>query len=171
MKRFFRACGLAAIGLGMVTFARAGEATDNPVAIELLEPLTLEEITPLNFGTMFLDTSIERFVAVTDTGDFAVLPPGPYALYGTPPHTGVIKITGRPNAEISISLDFGPAIDITNTDGDSLTFETVRHFKSPPHLLDGEGEFMFITGGVLRTSVGQAPGTYTGTYLITANYT
>ncbi|USG59761.1 DUF4402 domain-containing protein [Sneathiella marina] len=101
-------------------------------------------------------------------GDFAVVPPGPYALYGTPPHAGEIKITGRPNAEIS--LDFGPAIDITNTDGDSLTFETVRHFNSPPHLLDDEGEFMFITGGVLHTYVGQAPGTYTGTYTITVGY-
>lgn len=151
--------------------AQAATGTGNMSAI-ILTPIAVTAPTDLHFGsmtesgaggTMVMDTANTRtaggaVTAVTGAGLEA---------------SGVLSITGATGISIDLSMTAGP---FTVSDGGGNTM-AVNTFNLETNA-GGSAQTISLTaspdtfpvGATLVVGAGQTPGTYTGTYSVTANY-
>ncbi|USG59762.1 DUF4402 domain-containing protein [Sneathiella marina] len=168
MKRYLKACGLAVIGLGVVTSALAGEATDNPVAINLVKPLTIEETTAMDLGELIVDNGGNNYIIfqVGDNFDDGFTLLGATS-YGTP-QPGVFKITGIPKSRVTITME--ERTNPLNEAKVEMTIAGIYASFSNGDTLDDDG-VLNIKSGILLQYPSGATGNFTGgTYTVTIEY-
>ncbi|USG59764.1 DUF4402 domain-containing protein [Sneathiella marina] len=168
MKRYLKACGLAAIGLGVVSAALAEEATDNPVAINLVKLLTVQQTTAMDLGELIVGNNPDNYIYL-EVGDEL---PGGFTLHGATsygtPQPGVFKITGIPKSRVTITMKEG-----TNPRNEAkveLTIAGVYGSFSNGNTLNKDG-VLNIKSGILLQYPSGATGNFTGgTYTVTIEY-
>ena len=122
-----------------------------------LRPLSLVEVHPLDFGTF-----------TVDQGGGSITSRGEITGHITPidqASEAVIHISGSSNKEVIVEID--SSCTLSNSEGNSMT---VKLTGSGTYLLYPHDQIDFIPAAELIVGDNQAPGTYTGTYTITARY-
>ncbi|USG59750.1 DUF4402 domain-containing protein [Sneathiella marina] len=171
LNSFYGMCGILILNLGSVASARAEEATDNPVAIKLVKPLAIEEISLLSFGWLVIDTSLTTHTTVDFSGDSRY--PDGYLLapsvssFGSP-QLGVFKITGSPDEAVTVTMTKGG--DLNDEDRNTLTVIGIVPSRDNGSTLDSDGELFVKSGIIFSHSPLQPPGIYRGTYTVTVVY-
>jgi hypothetical protein len=158
----------AALGaLALSTPALAANTASADATVNIVSPLTLTNVTGLNFGTVVgpfsgeqihVDASGNRTcpATVTCSGNAAVSAAS-FTVHGTPGQNVVLDIPDAVtlNGPGSATLD----VDFTGV-GD----------KPADPTLDASGDAAFAIGGVLTIPNGTVDGVYSNTFDVTANY-
>lgn len=146
---------------------------------EIAPEVTLTHIRDMDFGRLIVpnagrvDMSAEETPTCVPNNGIAVLDACQSAMFsGTAAELFQVRISVPVGRQIELT---GPGVDLrlrqmTVGAGDGLTFNgrTNRHFDFT--VTDPAGEFDFYVGARLRFRNNQAPGVYTGTFTIEADY-
>lgn len=172
--RFSKLFGLAvALSLAFLAYG-TGTHADNPLNADAVatvaDPLDITQTNSgLDFGNFAAGTGGTVVINyLTDarsvTGDVTEL--------GGTPHRAAFNVTGDPNSTYNIQVNGGPfTLTHTNTvDQMTLTITPGTHFDNLDRTIGGGGSDSFNIGGELTVGSGQEPGSYSGTFPVTAVY-
>lgn len=148
----------------------SGSATATvPITLTILRPITISQVTPLDFGVLekLSGAAVVRLAAATGartlvSGSGVNIVPSPTGTAGT------FLVTGTPNQSVSVSL---PSSATLTGAGTAMT---VNNFTTVPAgnqaTFSSDGNFNLRVGADLNVNAVQAAGRYNGTYQITVNY-
>ncbi len=134
-----------------------GTATANVVV-----PLAINEVSPLNWGTFAPDPSSPGTVTVGTTG----VPSSTVVSYLTLGDPGIFSVTGDGSRSFITSLSANPHTFTGANPANTMTGNLV--FLAPPALTGGVAGVQ--VGGTLDVGAGQAADVYSGNYTVTVNY-
>lgn len=165
-KKLIAAVAAGVIGIG--GFAQTANAATGNASAVLVSPISITESTPLNFGSISNGlTAGSSNVVVSATGA-ATTYGASLAKVGTTDTRGIFSVSGGANLAYTVTL---PA-STTITDG--TTTMTVGTFTtsslSGTSTLSAVGADTYFVGATLTVTSTNSPGTYSGTYTITAAY-
>lgn len=173
LLRTVSALGLLAAG-GFASTAQAQTFTGTANVINLL-PNTIVGHEDLDFGNVIAPALAATLALNAQTG--ALTSTGGLILAGGTPNQGEFTGYGTPNRNVVLN---GPAaIILTHTNGiNVMTVTTLRmsvNGGAPRPIagaqrLNAAGFIFLKIGGTLLITAGQLQGSYSGTYLVTANY-
>lgn len=125
----------------------------------IVNPLTISQNQPLNFGIIVPDSSGDSTVdqSGNTTGDAQHLGGAQNATF---------DITGYENSSYTITLDNSTTL---TSGSDSMTVTSLSIEGGTSRSLSS-GSDSFDVNGVLEVGASQAAGNYTGTYNVTINY-
>lgn len=167
MKQIFKFLFAASV---MVAFsasinAQTSATTNGTAAAVIIAPITLTAGTNLHFGVAYnTGGTVIISTAGVRSGTCAVSAAAPVHSAGTFTVTGERELT---------YLTTVPAGTITISNGGStMNVTTFTHNATGtiPGVAPGTGSETFSVGATLTVGVGQASGTYTGTYPVTVQY-
>ena len=140
-----------------------------PISLILMPQLGIEEVSPLNFGSMQLVAGMGGRVRVDPATGLRTLISGSVNLANSSPSQGHFRIAGIANSAITISLP--SSVTVYNKGGATMTAENfTRHPATPNPVIESSGYLDINVGGDLVVSTNQASGSYSGSYMITVNY-
>lgn len=169
----------APLALGVSAPASAQSTTANPATAELFDNLQITRVRDLDFGRIIVprngrvDMTADDASVCTANNGLQLVDPCQSAQFDGQALTGL---------QIRISVPAGRRINLAGPDrplrlrrmtvgaGTGVTFlgRTNRHFDF--QITDPAGEFEFFVAGRLLFRNNQAPGIYTGTFTIDADY-
>lgn len=180
MKNLYLKASAVALMAGIYSSGASAAAIPGDASANVITPLVLTEVTPMNFGTIAPSTTVATTVTLTPgagrTGT-ATLLTGP-----TTASLGKFTIQGDLNQTFSIALSVtgaAPNVRLENAAGD---FMTVTALTENSTAIAGAGGTLtggvdnFDIGGTLNVAANQPAGAYstaTGTgvtFTVTANY-
>jgi uncharacterized protein DUF4402 len=142
---------------------------DAQTTANIIQPITLSNTTPLNFGNIIPGSSAGSVVMNTSnerssTGGVTLQP-------DVNGQAAVFNVTGLTGAEFTITL---PSSDVTLTrDGGteemSIASATFNHNAGASPIITG-GNVNFNVGATLSVDANQEEGIYTGNYAVTVAY-
>jgi hypothetical protein len=127
----------------------------------------------LNFGRVVLNGGAGSVSMPASSGALTVV--GATALSSPTPSLGGFVVSGEGGQVISLSINGGSPIVVTNTTRGSATL-SITPSVSPPGSqtlsgsLGGTGSRSYSIGGAFTLTAGMSTGAYSGTYAVTANY-
>lgn len=149
----------------MECFAASGnvETINGTARAQAVTPLILVHTTgtSIRFGRFTVGSA--GTVVVPNTGAASVTGGVTFSVGSV---TGLDRFVafGDPNRLISITTSSGTV----TSGGNSMSFTTVPML--PAGYIPAGGNGFFTVGGTLSVSAGQAPGSYTGSYVVTVTY-
>lgn len=175
LKRLIFA-GILAAPLAVMAVTVPGQASASVV-----QPLVLNQVTPIHFGTV-IDTTAAGGVIELDAHGIATPDAASGLVAAGAPSAGSFTVATAPNAHYTVAV-LPTQFDITRAGGG----ETMRvhlgwlRFSSDPGNLypthgglagqtDGAGQGHFETFASLTVGAAQVPGNYTGNYNVTVEY-
>ena len=176
MNKQYLKIGLMTLMAGMYSSGASAAAITGDAVANVVIPLSLAEVTPMNFGTIAPDplagTTVVLTPAAGRTGT-ATLLTGP-----TTASLGKFTITGDAGQTFNIAITVTGAaanVRLENAAGDFMTVTALTENSSATGALTG-GADAFDIGGTLNVGANQPAGSYstaTGTgvtFDVTANY-
>lgn len=155
-----------------ITGLLGGTLTANvPVTLTLWNTLSMEQVTPLNFGAIerLAGNSVVRIAPQTGTRTVVSGAGGINLISSPPPTAGQFSISGQPNVSVSIALPSSTIISGSN--GGTMTVNNFTGYPSSTSSpLNNSGELNLYVGADLNIGAAQTSGTYSGTYTVTVNY-
>lgn len=149
-------------GFTLSAFSQGSATANGNAAARIIAPITLTAGTTLHFGTAYNSGgTVIVSTAGVRSGTCAVSASAPLHSAGT------FTITGEPTLTYTTTLPAG-TINITNVALNTMTVGTFNSNASGT--IPGGGTETFSVGATLTVAVGQASGTYTGTYPVTVQY-
>ena len=141
---------------------------------ELIEVLSAEEASPLNFGRFFIDGQGGGTISITASPALERIVAGNAVQLasGGSPGPAVYQVTGYAKASVNITLP-GPALLIHATNpAHRMLVDTWTSFPGNASKLDANGKLTFYLGATLHVeTLSQNPvGVYSGTYNVTFAY-
>jgi hypothetical protein len=163
MKKIAVITGASIFSLGLVSAATAAEITSS-VSAHVLVPITITEITTMDFGTITLSSQGITTISLDTNGSVS----GTNATSSGSPAAAVFNITGSPDEALDITI----ATNTTpvTTGSDTITLDTFVHDAGATPTTDSSGLLTLSVGASLTTAATQAGGTYEGDYTMTVNY-
>jgi len=169
-------CALALVFPGV---ASAQTQTTSPTSTELLQSLEITKVRDLDYGRIIVprngrvDMTADDASTCTANNGLQLIDPCQSAQFEGQAAAGLqLRISVPPGRRIDLA---GPGQDLrlrrmTVGAGDGVTFQgrTNRHFDFI--VTDAAGEFDFFVAGRLLFRNNQAPGVYTGTFTIEADF-
>lgn len=147
----------------------SGTATATvPISVTFWRVLTLNQVTPLNFGTIELRGG-NATVRVSTSGTRTIVSGGGGSVNLVPspaPTAGQFSVTGQKNANVTVTLP--STATLTGSSGGTMTVSNFT--KSPSTTNLGGGSLNLNVGADLSIASNQKTGVYTGTYQMTVNY-
>jgi len=152
------------------------------IVTELRSSLTINEVQPLHFGTLFARSSStsQASLSLSPTGNYSISEPGDSRLVSlTNPDQGVLRVSGAaPNYSLTVSPQISDILlEHTETPGSAPHFILSAMLTSPDGTgtSDANGELLISIGGTLKTELTVSPvvypsGQYEGTYQLTVSY-
>ena len=164
----------------MLSINLYAQTTTGTAKAEIVETLTISELSTgsgtLDFGQLTVSSS-EEGTCILSTSNVRTASGGVSVVTASSSSNADFSISGKEGASYAITL---PSSDITLTlNGGSATMSVGSFTVQPASagadqltgtLDDTSGEDTFSVGGTLGVNAGQATGTYTGTFSITAAY-
>lgn len=136
--------------------ADAGARVVAPVSINKVADMRFGQLSPGSEESMV--TLIENDIA-RPTGNAILIP-------NTGAQSPVFELVGDPNTTVAVSVY--PETGTLVSSSSSMFFDAV--LTSPIMQLGSNGKKTFSPNGVINIGINQAPGTYVGTYVVTAIY-
>ena len=163
MKKIALVVAAAAFAVPAVAAPGDTDSAEGSATATIVAPITITHDTGavLAFGTITAGNGGTVTVAldgtVTDNGDDAVV------LTGSTTSADSFSLTGDPDRAITVTVGDG-TLTGPGTDMDFVTT------NDAPSALSASGTGSFSVGGTLTVGDTQTPGSYTGTYNVTAAY-
>lgn len=169
MRTVLLSLTIAALSLGLVqgAFAQSVSATANASAT-VVANLTIANNQGLDFGSLIVSPTVAGTVVMAPDGTRSQTAGVTLVTGSGTPTPATFRVSGQPNAQYTIALPTNP---VTVTSGSNSM--TVTGFNSSPSAtgtLDGGGLQTFAVGATLIVGAGQAVGTYSGTFSVSASY-
>jgi len=164
------AIALVALGFSATSFAQTSATSTSLASGTVLKALTINNTTPLNFGTFGSTTSAKTVVLGLDdtrTASTATL----YSI-GAPAKTGVFALEGTPSATFTVTLPTASVTTLTGPGGATMTILATswNHDLGITPTMAADGTQTLKVGATLNVGAGQAAGTYSGNYDVTIAY-
>ena len=170
--KYFPAQGpffVATLALGVILFAtttvHAENTADSQASIEIVDSLTLEQDTPLDFGQF---TAPDTDITVTLATDGGITGHDGNYLTGSA-SVGVFDLTGTEDREVRIESEITADFDSDEISLVSLTIADAATGEDGFVDLNG-GAASFNVGGVVDIGADAANDEYTADYTLTATY-
>lgn len=153
----------------MLVAAPALAATQTSDAeVEILEQLTLTQVTGLDFGTIIPSATGGRINIRRNTG--VCVAQGGVTLVGSDCQRGEFLVTGPSRQRYRITLASAP-ITLTQVSGPAtMVMDRVRINGNRNKRLNAAGNQTFFVSGRLQVGANQAPGVYDGTFDVTVDF-
>ncbi len=151
-----------------ISFNQAFAATTNGSAsVKILPVIVLTPNTVLNFGSI-APTAIAGTVVINADNPAGL---GTNVELISNGAAGTFSVSsGEPNAGYTAGLP-SANVELTNSAGNIITVSNFNFIDgNSSRALSDTGEDDFSVGATLNVEANQAPGTYNGTYTVTANY-
>ncbi len=166
VDRMLKKCGLyiGVLFLGVILCAESFSATLNASSrVEILEPLVLLELEPLDFGAIIKGDS-DTTVRLNPDGSIDETSQS-YSFFGQA-RPGVISISGRKNSFISVRVASGSLNGVLS----SIALKEFKHDAGETPQLDSQGNLLVNIGAAIDIAQNQAAGIYEGVYSVTVDY-
>lgn len=164
-------CGIATLMVSLVLEVRAQATVSAIATAEIIEALTTQETSQMDFGRFSPETEGGKVILTPDGVRSAL---GTVVLAGGTHNSASFYITGQYEATFSIALPVGPQL-LTNLENDKTI--QVSDWKSYPAPGIGVGK---LIGGAMTVQIGASltigdmnanpVGVYAGTYAVTFSY-
>ena len=136
----------------------------------VLQPLTLTQVSDLDFGTVIGSAVAGGVVIDADTGGRTVSG-GVTAVPNYPGNRGVFQGAGQNGQIVLIGLSTLAQLDSTANSTDKLTVNSLSlDSGGATRTIDATLAFTVGVGGDFAIAAGQPNGTYTGQFDVTADY-
>ncbi len=150
------------------------QATVNATAsAELVEALTADEKTELNFGRFLPGETVGKIIVANTLDGTRTKDGGVVLISGGNPASAEFRISGYPSSTVNVSLPGDNSVNLTRaSSSDELTVETFTTSDASP-TLNSAGEATIYVGGSLtikNAAAGLTKGIYTGSYTVTFQY-
>ena len=166
---FGRQGALLAAALTVLAASPAYAAsTDGNAESEILQPLTLTQVSILDFGSIVPSNAAGRINIRRNDG--VCVAQGGAMLIGTGCQRGEFLITGPSRQRVSVATAAAPITLSRSGGGATMTMDRVRINGGPNKRLNAAGERTFYVSGRLRVGANQAEGVYDGTFNVTVDY-
>ena len=165
MTKTIRSAVLAGSTVLAITFGATGAfaaTTSANASATIVAPVTITQNTALNFGTIAPDATNPGTVAINALGAQTCATVS--CLGGGA--AGAFTLAGLPAATVSIST--AASTSLTGP-GAAMSVNGLAP-SAASATLGGTGAATFTVTGTLTVNANQLPGSYTGTYNVTANY-
>ncbi len=141
---------------------------DGDAEAEILEQITLTQVSGLDFGTIIPSSTPGR-INVRRNND-TCRARGGVTLVGTDCQRGEFLITGPSRQRVRITLASAP-ITLTQQSGSAtMVMDRVRINGGRNKRLNAAGQRTFYVSGRLQVGANQDPGIYDGTFNVTVDY-
>lgn len=163
MKKIVLAAFVAAIATPAVAAPGDTDSATGSASATIVAPITVDHVSgaELAFGTITAGNggtvTVDLAGTVTDNGDDAVV------LTGSVTSADAFTLTGDANRAITVDVGDG----VLTGPGTDMAFTTT---DNAPTSINGSGTGSFSVGGTLTVGDTQTPGSYTGSYTVTASY-
>lgn len=156
--------------------AHADDSAPGSAAANIAEPISIVKNQDLDFGQIIVNgTGIARVVINARTGartanvNATLLSSAPFG-------RALFTVTGQPATNVDVTL--GSATIVLTGPGAPITVDNLRLSRNnggqviapAVFLLPASGTMSVGFGGRLNAATNQAPGTYSGTFAVTATY-
>lgn len=160
-KMLRRLSGALALACAVAAFPRATLALGTNAAIDILAPISIEELDNLAFGSIVPPSSgTQKFKIDEATGGTAITGAGTGGAFITGNHRGRYSISGANGAGYTLTSSTGSCTDAVNLQLTSIAVEYVGTLNEIP----------VYVGGTLQVKSTVSPGNYTCGYTLSANY-
>lgn len=160
----------AAFAVASPVLAQSASA-DGTGSITIVRPLTITKSSDLQFGAVARPTNGNGYVTVSTDGQRTVDSPVLGLNAGPTPSAARFTVAGEGGQTVSISV---PGNFQIQNGGETLNVETTNDLggstRTLSNAIGSAGSTEFRVGGRVMVSNGVEPGTYTGTFTVTANY-
>ena len=170
IRKYLIAAAMAATAVATPAAAATNAKTANGRALLLL-PLKLTKIDDLDFGTVVTSTTSYGTVKLDATSGTRTFTGGV---------TGIATANGHPaqfggagSAGQLVVLTLSPPTQLSDGNGNTVDVlaMSLDNLNNPLRVVDPVNKTFFVNvGGILGINANQAPGTYSSTFDITANY-
>jgi len=137
------------------------------VSVEIVEPLTVEKISDLSFGTIVIDSDGGTVSFDTD-GNIQLTGGLTFLNSGSQPVQASFNISGRPGTGINIELP--SEVILIHPDGHEMILDNLTTSADADPALDPQGQIDFLLNGTLNVLQNQESGDYSGTFMVTVSY-
>ncbi|QLC22757.1 DUF4402 domain-containing protein [Parasphingopyxis sp. CP4] len=152
--------------LGAAPALAATQTSD--AEVEILEQLTLTQVTGLDFGTIIPSATGGRINIRRNSG--VCVAQGGVTLVGSDCQRGEFLVTGPSRQRYRITLASAP-ITLTHVSGPAtMVMDRVRINGNRNKRLNAAGNHTFFVSGRLQVGANQAPGVYDGTFDVTVDF-
>lgn len=160
----------AAVGLLVSTpaFAQAGptsSATANADAV-IVQPISIQKITDLNFGRIAADTAASTVTVATD-GTRTSSSPNVLIAAGSSPTAATFTVHGEPGLSYTAQFDSNPIALNGPAGSTAMSAQLFGIYYTP---LDAAGNASVAVGGILNVGANQMAGPYHGTLQVNVQY-
>lgn len=139
-------------------------------SVTIATPISITEATPLNFGKILMDTSLNNSLVATldDNNNITITDGGISSARGA--QTGVVRITGDTNTSVNVSVD--KTIILTSKTGSNNTSPITLDLSLDRNqvTLDSSGSADVKVKGSIKIPYDSLAGLYVGSYNLTAVY-
>jgi hypothetical protein len=162
------AASLAATALTAVPAAAATPATQADGKALILIPLTLTKIQDLDFGSA-IPSAVSGVVTINASTSARTFAGGVTPVPSDAGFRAYFGGAGSPNQQVIMTMN--PPAQLDDGVGDSITVLGLTFDGSAIRTIDPVTRAFFVgVGGTIQIAANQAPGVYTATFDVTANY-
>lgn len=167
-------CALAGCGMEAGdAFAQSANSSTSPGAAQaaVVAPLQITAGTNLRFGQFANATTagtitIDPFGTVSTTG--GMIGANTFAQTAAGRGNATFRMTGNPNATVGITVSTNVQV-VSGINRMSITGFT-GNVANSAIVLDATGAYTLAVGATINVNANQAPGSYSGTYILTVTY-
>ena len=156
------------LGTGLGAPAAAGPSATAQARAEVLQPITLENVRPLSFGSFSAGTSSGTVVVDADSGSRSVSG-------GVVPMGGDVsaaRFTGYSsgNRQVKVTTPTRSVTLIRAGGSETMTITAFAIEGGDGEIMPVDNRFAFQVGGTLAVNPGQTTGLYEGSFEVFADY-
>ena len=165
LRKILPVC-VAIAGIAMLPNSAQSATASATASATVLTPIAISTTTNMSFGDVYADNVSAGTVVLATTGARSVT--GGTTLGATAGAAAAYAVSGNASATYSITL---PSTDVTLVSGaNNMIVNTFVHDAGGSPALDGTGNATFNVGATLNVSAAQAPGAYSASFDVIANY-
>lgn len=139
------------------------------IDVKVLDPATVQNEEPMDFGTIIPGTT-ESIIRINQDNGRTALIRGDASVVGGAPQAATFNITGEPNENVRVTLSQN-SINLVRVGGtEMMRINRFRISGGRDKTLDASGAARFSVGGQIRIDANQAGGVYQGSFALTVNY-